>query len=142
MTRGTHRSKFQKVLACPNRPSANASKTSGVEQQKIVVAKQSKKIVEKSFDAIEQLTEINKKSLGLLDQAEKDPQFALKCIGELRNQIRLAKDIQETLYSQKEAMKFMEIVADTLREVSDDAYKQFIRKINHEKSIRSVLRFT
>jgi len=108
---------------------------------KAIVAKDAKRAVEQGFDAIDQLTAINQKSLDLLDKAEKDPQFALKCIAELRNQVRLAMDIQQNLYSQQAAQEFMATIVDIMREVDSGVYKKFIERINNEKSIRDALRF-
>ncbi len=133
-----------------------AAKTLGVSRQavskriqelrgkttRVVVGKESKRIVEQSFDAINQMNGINKKSLELLDQAEQDSSFALKCIAELRNQIRLAMDIQERIYSQQAAQDFMAVVVEIMKEVDTDLYEKFLKRINSEKSIRDALRFT
>ena len=108
---------------------------------KIIVAKESKGLVQKSFDALAQLNEINKKALELLDQAEENPDFALKCIAEVRNQVRLAMEIQVNLFSVEEAKNFMNLVKETLREVSPDVYKEFLQRINNERALRSALRF-
>lgn len=108
---------------------------------RVMVAQPTRKIVRQRFDAIEQLAEINRKSLELLEQAEENPEFALKCIGEVRNQIRLAADIQMHLFSIEEAQRFMAIVKDALKEASPDAYKEFLRRINNERSLRSTLQF-
>ena len=107
---------------------------------KVIVAKEAQRAVEKGFDALAQLTQINQKSLELLNEAEESPDFALKCIGELRNQIRLAADIQIQLFSVQEAERFMSIVMEILKEVDEDAYKEFKRRINDERAIRSALR--
>lgn len=108
---------------------------------RVVVAQPTKRIVNERFDALEQLGEINHKSLELLEQAEGNPELALKCIGEVRNQIRLAADIQMHLFSVQEAQKFMMIVKDALKEASPDAYQKFIRRINNERTLKSTLRF-
>jgi len=107
-----------------------------------IVAKSTQAVVEQGFDALKQLGDINKKSLELLEQAEEDKEFSLKCIAELRNQIRLAADIQLQLFSVQEAQKFMAIVKDALKEASPDAYQEFLRRINNERTLRSTLRFT
>jgi predicted transcriptional regulator len=92
-----------------------AAKTLGVSRQAVskrmqelrgrttraVVAKETQRALEQSFDAVDQLHAINRKTLELLDQAEKDGDFSLRCIAELRNQIRLAMDIQERIYNQQ-----------------------------------------
>jgi len=108
---------------------------------RVIVAKPPEQIVKRRFDAIGQLTEINRKSLELLEQAEENPEFALKCIGEVRNQIRLAADIQMNLFSVQEAQKFMAIVKEALKEASPDAYKEFLRRINDERTLKSTLQF-
>ena len=108
---------------------------------KVIVAKTPKQVVEKRFDAIKQLVAINKKSLELLEEAEENPEFALKCIGEVRSQIRLAADIQMQLFSVQEAQKFMAIVKEALKEASPDAYKEFLRRINDERTLKSTLQF-
>ncbi len=108
---------------------------------KIIVAKESKGLIQKGFDALAQLNEINKKALELLDQAEENPEFALKCIAEVRNQVRLAMEIQVNLFSVEEAKNFMNLVKETLREVSPDVYKEFLQRINNERALRSALRF-
>ena len=41
---------------------------------------------------MKQLTDINQKTLDLLDEAEKNPELSLKCISEIRNQIRWIHD--------------------------------------------------
>jgi predicted transcriptional regulator len=107
-----------------------------------IVAKETQAIVKERFDALEQLTEINRKALELLEQAEDNPDFALKCVGEVRNQIRLAADIQMQLFSVQEAQKFMVIVKEALKEASPDAYKKFLFRLNQERTLRSTLRFT
>jgi len=107
-----------------------------------IIAKETQAVVKERFDALEQLTEINRKALELLEQAEGNPDFALKCVGEVRNQIRLAADIQMQLFSVQEAQKFMMIVKDALKECSPNAYKKFLYRINQERTLRSTLRFT
>ncbi|MFC1862912.1 winged helix-turn-helix transcriptional regulator [Thermodesulfobacteriota bacterium] len=109
---------------------------------RVIVAKETKAAIKQSFDAIAQLNEINQRSLDLLDQAESDPKFSLQCIAELRNQIKLAMEIQIHLFSVQEARNFMMIVKEALKEASPDAYKEFMRKINNEQSLKSALRFS
>ncbi len=106
-----------------------------------IVAKDTQQVVRKGLDAMQQLSDINQKSLKLLKQAEENPEFALKCIAEVRNQIRLVADIQTQLFNIQEAQKFMVIVVESLKEASPDAYQEFIRRINHERTLKSTLRF-
>lgn len=105
-----------------------------------VVAKQTQKVLQQSFDAVDQLNSINQKTLGLLDEAEQDGEFSLKVIAELRQQIRLAMEIQERVYSQQAAQEFMAVIVDVLRSVSPDAYKEFRERINGERTFRDAVR--
>ena len=148
--------KLVKLIDVNKLSQAKAAKELGVSRQavsrrlqelrgrttKVIVAKEAQTAVKNGFDALKQLNEINQKSLELLDQAEATPEFALKCIGELRNQIRLAMDIQINLFSVQEAERFMLIVRDVLRETAPDAYQEFKSRINNERSLEQALRFS
>ena len=109
---------------------------------RVIVAKETKQALQQSFDAVQQLHNINEKTISLLDQAESDQDFSLKCVAELRNQIKLAMEIQERIYNQQEAQKFMEIVIQVLKDVSPNAYTKFRDRINDERAFRSSLRIT
>ena len=65
----------------------------------------------------------------------------MKCISEVRNQIRLAADIYEKMYSVKVVNEFMQTIIDVLRSVDADAYRKFKKQVNEHRSLRSVLRF-
>lgn len=109
---------------------------------RVVVAKKAEELVESGFNAMEQLQEINRRALALLEQAEENPELSLKCIAEVRNQIKLAADIQLQLYSAQEAQRFMEIVRDALRETTPEAYARFKKRIEDERSLGGVVRFS
>jgi len=110
-------------------------------QTRIVVSKKLEQAVDRKLDAMGQLAEINKKTLGLLDEAEKDAELSLKCIAEIRQQIKLAADIYQTMYSVQVVNEFMEIVTETLRNVDPDVYKEFRRRINQNRTLRSSIKF-
>ena len=107
---------------------------------KIIATKKLEATIEHKFDAIQQLIDINKKTLDFLDEAEKKPEFALKCIGEIRAQLKLASEIYGQMYSVQVVNEFMAIITDILKEVDENAFKEFKRRFNNEWSIRSVLR--
>ena len=107
---------------------------------KIAMVREPQKIANNSFNALQQLTEINRKSLEMLERAEETPEFALKCIREVRNQIRLAAEIQVHLFSIQEAQKFMMIVKEALKEASPDGYKEFMRRIASERALSTIIR--
>lgn len=109
---------------------------------KAIAATKISESIDAGFDAMQQLTDINTRSLELLDQAEGDPDLCLKCIGEVRQQIKLASDIYERMFNIQVVHDFMGIVAETLREVDPHVYKDFKKRINKHRSVRSALRFT
>ncbi len=98
--------------------------------------------VDANFDAMRQLKDINNKAMALLDEAENEPELSLKCIAEIRHQIKLAADIYEKMFNIKVVHEFMETVADTLREVDLSVYQDFKRRINARRSVSGVVRFT
>jgi len=109
---------------------------------RVVAAKKIEQAVNTNFDAMTQLLDINKKTLNLLDEAEKDPMLALKCISEVRNQIKLASDIYQTMYSVQIVDEFMHIITETLRGVDSNVFKEFKQKLNDHRSLRSALRIS
>ncbi len=110
-------------------------------QCKAVITSKIDEAVSINSDAIQQLYEINKKTLKLLDRAEENPELSLKCIAEVRNEIRLAADIYEKMYSIQEIHNFMQTMIDVLKGVDEDAYREFKKRANEQRSLRSVLRF-
>jgi predicted transcriptional regulator len=108
---------------------------------RVVAAKKIEQAVNTNFDAMTQLLDINKKTLSLLDDAEKNPELSLKCIAEIRNQIKLASDIYQTMYSVQVVDEFMRIITDTLKDVDSNVFQEFKRKLNSHRSFRSALRF-
>jgi len=110
-------------------------------QTRVIVAKKIEEAVDLKLDAMAQLMTINEKTLSLLDKAEQSPELALKCIAEVRSQIKLAADIYQQMYSVKVVNEFMAIVTDVLREVDADVYREFKQRINRERSLRQAVRF-
>lgn len=89
--------KLLQLIDKENKSQSQAAKILGVSRQtvnqrlqelrgrttRVVVAKETEKALQLSFDAVEQLHTINQKTLKLLDQAEEDGDFSLRCISEL-----------------------------------------------------------
>lgn len=107
---------------------------------RVVATKKIERAVDSNFDAMTQLLDINNKTMGLLDEAEQNPELSLKCIAEIRNQIRLASDIYQTMYSIQVVDEFMQTVTDVLKDVDSNVFQEFKRKLNGHRSLRSALR--
>ena len=86
------------------------------------------------------MAEINQKALELLDDADEKPEFALKCMAEVRNQIKLFSDIHCQLFAAAEAQRFMAFVKESLKNASPDVYRKFINLINEDMALRSAMR--
>ena len=111
------------------------------QQTRVVATAKIEKCVDANFDAMAQLHQINEKTLRLLDEAEQNPELSLKCISEVRNQIRLAADIYEKMYNLRIVDEFMQTVADTFKECDPNVYKDFKRRINANRSVSGAVRF-
>ena len=147
--------KLLQLIDGQNKSQSEAAKELGVSRQaisyrlqeirgrktRVVAAKKIEQTVDTNFDAMTQLLNINTRPLTLLDEAEKNPELSLKCISEVRNQIKLASDIYQTMYSVQVVDEFMRIITETLRDVDSNVFKEFKRKLNGHRSLRSALRF-
>lgn len=93
------------------------------------------------FDAMHQLNQINQKSLDILDRAESeaDEKMMLRCIGEIRSQIKLAADIQLGLFSTQDTHLFMTIIIDSLKEATPEGYAKFKQLLHDQRSLRAAL---
>ena len=112
------------------------------QQTRVVATAKISQSIDAGFDAMQQLMDINTRSLELLDQAKDNPELCLKCIGEVRQQIKLASDIHERMFNIGMIHDFMGIVADTLREVDPRVYKDFKQKLNANRVVSGALRFS
>jgi transcriptional regulator with XRE-family HTH domain len=107
---------------------------------KIIATKKLAQAIDHKFDVIQQLVGINKRTLDLLDEAEKKPEFALKCIGEVRSQLKLASEIYGQMYSVQAVKEFMETIQEILKDLDEDVLKEFVRRVEKKRSIRSAIR--
>ena len=108
-----------------------------------IVAKKVETAIDRQLDAVGQLTEINQKTLDLLNEAEQeqDKTMQLRCIAEARAQLKLCAEIQLSLYSQQDAHVFMQLITEALKKASQESYEEFKRLVANERTIRSVLKF-
>ncbi|MBI5579602.1 MAG: DUF134 domain-containing protein [Deltaproteobacteria bacterium] len=72
----------------------------------------------------------------------KDPrELALRCMGEIREQLELQMKIFETLYSLRAAEEFQTEVLETISEVAPDVRSRIIARLNERRSLRTVIRW-
>jgi len=108
---------------------------------KAVVVKKVEKIVDHKLDLMAQLKKINSRANDLLDMAE-DDSLRLKAMSEIRGQLRLQLEVFQALFSLQAAEEFQRIVLEVIGEVDEDARKEIVDRLNHERSIRGVLRYS
>jgi predicted transcriptional regulator len=73
----------------------------------------------------------------------KDPrELALRCMGEIREQLELQVKIFETIYSLKQAEEFQQEVFAAIGEVEPDVRQRIIEQLNKRRSLRSAIRWS
>ena len=108
---------------------------------KTVVVKKIEQVVDRKLDAVDQLMEINKKAMQMLDDADGNPELCLKCMSEIRGQLKLQLEIYATLYDMKAVAEFQDAVLQTIGEAAPDVRAAIIRQLNQKRAIRSAVRF-
>ena len=108
---------------------------------KAVVVRKIDQVVNRKLDAVAQLTEINRKAIKLLEEAEGNPELSLRCMSEIRGQLKLQLEIFAALYDFKAAAEFQEEVLAAIGEVAPDVRSKIIHQLNQKRAIRSAVRF-
>ncbi len=98
-------------------------------------------IIDQKMNVIQELNSINDKTKAILKNAEADPHLALKAIGSIQQQISLAVDIYERIYSIDSVNKFNEEVLQVLEECDPDLRKKVIDRLNAKASLRRAVSF-
>ena len=106
----------------------------------VAVAK-TEAIIDQKLDVIRELNSINEKTKVILADAKDDPQLALKAIGSIQQQISLAIDLYEKIYSIDQMNNFNQEVLQVLEECDPNLRKKVIERLNAKASLRSAVRF-
>ena len=111
---------------------------------KNVTIESAHKVVESNLDSIGQLKHINEKANELLDKAikAKNNDIAIKCMSEIRGQLRLQLELFEVLYDVKAVQAFQNEVLNLISEVEPDARARIIHRLKAASAIRSAVSFT
>ena len=115
-------------------------KTLRGRQVHVVAQKKIEEAASLQFDVLGQLVEINTKTLSMLEGANGDPELALKCVAEVRQQLRLAADLYSQLHSIEVVNRFMQTMTNILKEVDNDTYQEFKKRFNRERSLSGICR--
>lgn len=108
---------------------------------RVIVAKQMDDVMDRKIDAMAQLKSINDRANELLNQAKVKPDIALKCMNEIRGQLKLQLEIFNTLYDLRAAQEFQNEVLAAIGEVAPDVRRKIIHKLNQKRAIRSAIKF-
>lgn len=93
------------------------------------------------LDAVAQLQMINKHATELLTQAieSKDEDTALRCMSEIRNQLKLQNEIFALLFDARAVQQFQTEVLTAIGEVSPDVRERIIDNLKKASALRSAL---
>jgi hypothetical protein len=106
-----------------------------------VAVSKTEAIIDQKLDVIRELNSFNEKTKIILADAKDDPQLALKAIGSIQQQISLAIDLYEKIYSIDQMNNFNQEVLQVLEECDPDLRKKVIDRLNAKASLRSAVRF-
>lgn len=119
-------------------PSAisQAKKNLNVSVVRNVALENAHRVVDKNLNAVDQLHRINQEANRLLDELEEKPELKLKCMSEIRSQLKLQLDIFQCLYDLKAVQDFQEEVVSAIGEVAPDVRNSIISKLNEKRIVR------
>lgn len=109
---------------------------------RVIVARNTKEVVNNNLDAISQLEKINNRANQLLDEVEDDPGMAVKIMAEIRGQLKLQLDIFEVLYSTQAAKEFQTEVLEAIGEADHETRKKIIDRLNKKRALRAAVQFS
>jgi hypothetical protein len=99
------------------------------------------KFVDQHLNTVEQLRRINTRANELLEQAENDPRIALKCMSEIRAQLRLQNETLAMLAQMSAVIEFQQEIIQILKEIDPDAKNEFIRRLYKKRALWSAVKF-
>ena len=102
------------------------------------------RVVGKNLDAVAQLQKINDAANDLLDKAveSKNHDFAVKCMAEIRGQLKLQLDLFQALYDVKEIQAFQNEVLNFIEEVSPNARNTILQRLKERRAVRAAVSIT
>ena len=100
-----------------------------------------RQLVEHRLDVMGQLKDINVRSLVLLETAEseQDREGALKAIGEIRQQLKLAGDLMAMVADLRAVEEFQKTVLTCIAEEAPNVQEKIVARLNREHALRSAV---
>lgn len=138
---GKSQREVARILGVSDSAVTQAKRRLNIAVVKDVGLESAHRVVEENLDAIGQLRRINNTANGLLDAATKaeDHETVLKCMAEIRGQLRLQLDIFAVLYDVKEIQAFQQEVLSLLEEVEPGARERIVSRLKEGRVIRASL---
>ena len=111
---------------------------------KSVALEDAHRIVGKNLDAVKQLEKINNAANGLLQLAieAENHDVAIRCMCEIRNQLKLQLDIFSMLYDVRAVQKFQEEVLTAIGEVEPDVRDRIVNRLKEASALRAAISIT
>jgi len=102
------------------------------------------RVVGKNLDAVAQLEKINNAANGLLQLAieAENHDVAIRCMCEIRNQLKLQLDIFSMLYDVRAVQKFQEEVLTAIGEVEPDVRDRIVNRLKDASALRAAISIT
>jgi len=138
---GKSQREVARILGVSDSAVTQAKRRLNIAVVKDVGLESAHRVVEENLDAIGQLRRINNKANSLLDAAieAEDHDTALRCMTEIRGQLRLQLDIFAVLYDVKEIQAFQQEVLSLLEEAEPGARERIISRLKEGRVIRASL---
>lgn len=98
------------------------------------------RFVDQHLNSVQQLRKINTRANELLDQAECDPGIALKCMAEIRGQLRLQNETLAMLAEMSAVMEFQQELIQLLKEIDPNVKDEFLRRLSERRALRGAIK--
>jgi hypothetical protein len=128
-----------KIFGVSDAAISKARKELNIHVVRNVCMENAHEVVRAGLNEVKQLEKINLEANKILDEAESNPDIALRAMGEIRNQLKLQLDILRTLYDLKAVQQFQQEVLEVIAGVDKDVRNKIINRLNARQALRTTL---
>lgn len=141
LRQGNTLSQCAKIFNCSPSAISQVKKQMDVKMVRSTDLVEAQRVKQSHLDACQQLQKINGRANDLLDQAieAKDQDTALRCMGEIRNQLKLQNEIFTLLFDARAVQLFQEEVLTAIGEVSPDVRERILNNLKKASAIRTAI---
>ncbi len=141
LRQGNSLSECAKIFGCSPSAISQVKRQMDIKVIRSTDLVEGQKVKQAHLDACEQLRKINDRANDLLDQAidAEDHETALRCMSEIRNQLKLQNEIFALLFDARAVQQFQEEVLTAIGEVAPDVRERIIDNLKKASALRSAL---